>query len=438
MEEQYFQIQGKKPLAGEIDVKGCKNAATPIIAATLLTNQPCYIQNLPLVEDIFRMLDLVKELGAKVDFIGEREVKIEAKDLDPSRIRKELVTMLRSSVFLLGPLLSRFGEVKMPQPGGCLIGARPVDAHLEGFQQLGAEVEREEKYYILKSKYLKSGEVVLPEFSVTATENILMVAALLPGKTVIKIAALEPHVKDLSRVLVEMGAKIRWLEDHTIEIEGRKKLKGFSHFVIYDPVEAGSFIILAAVTKGDIVIKNVPLNNLDLVLQKLKEFGIFLEKIESSKINGGAKLKQFQTLFDVKTKAPKEFLPVQKVQVLPYPGIPTDLQCAFGVLATQNPGETLIHDPLYEGRLRYLDGLNKMGADVSILDPHRAIVRGPSNLKGLPIENYDLRSGAAFIIAGLIAEGETLISNAYQVDRGYEKIEERLQKVGADIKRVKV
>lgn len=426
--KQSFQIQGKKPLKGEIEVKGCKNAATPIIAAALLTDEPCYIKNLPLVEDIFRMLDIAEELGAKVEFVAEREVRIEAKDLNPLKIRKDLVTMLRSSVFLLGPLLSRFGEVKMPQPGGCLIGARPVDSHLEGFQQLGAKIEKEGEYYILKNKELKSGEVVLPEFSVTATENILMAAASLPGKTVIKIAALEPHVKDLGRALTKMGAKIRWLEDHTVEIEGQKKLRGFSHSVIYDAVEAGSFIILAAATKGDLIIKNVPLNNLDLVILKLKEFGITLEKIKEKE----------NFIFDIKVHCPKEFLPVQKIQVLPYPGIPTDLQCAFGVLATQNPGETLIHDPMYEGRLKYLEGLNKMGADVSILDPHRAIVRGPSHfLRGIPIENYDLRSGAALIIAGLIAEGETIISNAYQVDRGYEKIEERLQKVGASIKRIK-
>jgi UDP-N-acetylglucosamine 1-carboxyvinyltransferase len=337
----------------------------------------------------------------------------------------------------LAPLLSRFGKVKIPQPGGCLIGVRPIDAHLEGFQQLGAEVEKDDQYYILSSEHLTPAEVVLPEFSVTATENILMAASFLPGKTVIKIAALEPHVKDLARVLVKMGAKIRWREDHTIEIEGQKKLKGFSHFLIYDPVEAGSFIVLAGVSTratpeasarrgGEIIVKNAPLKNLDLVLQKLKKFGITFEKI-----------KEREDTCDIKVKSPKEFFPVQKVQVLPYPGIPSDLQCVFGVLSTQNPGETLIHDPMYEGRLRYLEDLNKMGADISLLDSHRAIVRGPSRLRGIPIENYDLRSGAALIIAGLIAEGETIISNAYQVDRGYEKIEERLQKIGADIKRVK-
>ena len=269
MATEYFQIYGQKPLSGEIEVRGCKNAATPIIAASLLTDEPCYIQNLPLVEDIFRMLEIIKGLGAKVEFQGEREVKIEAKNLDPSKIREDLVTMLRSSVFLLAPLLSRFGKVKTPQPGGCLIGVRSIDAHLVSFEQMGVEIKKEEKYYSLSSKHLSPSKVVLPEFSVTATENILMAASLLPGKTIIKIAALEPHVKDLSQVLIKMGAQIRWLEDHTVEIEGQEKLKGFSHRLIYDPVEAGSFIILAGVTKGDLIIKNVPLENLELVLFKL-------------------------------------------------------------------------------------------------------------------------------------------------------------------------
>ncbi len=434
MPTEYFQINGQKPLSGEIETKGCKNAATPIIAASLLTDEPCYIQNLPLVEDIFRMLEIIKDLGAKVEFQGEREIKIEAKNLDPSKIREDLVTMLRSSVFLLAPLLVRFGKVEIPQPGGCLIGVRSIDAHLQGFQQMGVEIEKEGKHYLLSKKHLAPSKVILPEFSVTATENILMAASLLPGKTIIKIAALEPHVKDLSQVLVKMGARIHWLEDHTIEIEGQKKLKGFSHRLIYDPVEAGSFIILAGVTKGDVIVKNVPLENLDLVLYKLKEFGINLEKISGPKKYDD----QSQIVFDVRVKSPQAFLPVSKVQVLPYPGVPTDLQCAFGVLATQSPGETLIHDPMYEGRLKYLEALNKMGADISVLDPHRAIVRGPSQLKGSSIENYDLRSGAALIITGLIAQGETLISNAYQVDRGYEKIEERLREIGADIKRVSI
>lgn len=438
METDYFLIQGKTPFAGEIEVRGCKNAATPIIAATLLTSEPCYIKNLPLVEDIFRMLELIETLGAKVDWISEREVKIQAKDVDPTKVREDLVMALRSSVFLLGPLLSRFKKTSIPKPGGCVIGSRPIDVHLEAFMQLGAGVETEGGKYTLFAEKLNAGEVVLQEFSVTATENILMTAALLPGKTIIKIAAIEPHVKDLCNVLSKMGAKIRWLEDHKVEITGQKILRGFSHSVIYDSVEAGSFLIMAGlvnnhrILKGKdfaskVVIKNVPLWTLDLVVEKLKEFGIRIQKVNEKK-----------ELSDVEVESSKELLPVPKVQVLPYPGIPTDLQCAFGVLATQAPGDTLIHDPLYEGRLRYLNELNRMGADIAVLDPHRAIVRGQAILKGTKMKNYDLRSGAALLIAALIAEGESTIDNIYQIDRGYEKIEERLKKVGADIKRIKI
>lgn len=440
MNQEYFVIQGKGILSGELKVQGHKNAATPIISACLLTDKPCYIQNLPLVEDIFRMLEIVKGLGAKVEFIGEREVKITAKDIEPDKIRKDLVGMLRSSIFLFAPLLSRFGEVKIPQPGGCLIGARPIDAHLDGFKQLGAKVGKEGDEWMISSKKLKPAEVILSEFSVTATENILMLAASLSGKTIIKIAALEPQVKDLCSVLSKMGSQVRWLEDHTIEIKGRKHLKGFSHFLTCDPLEAGSFLILAAATKGKLVIKNVPVNYLDLTLQKLKQIGVnFTFKRMKRNIKGRKGIAgpiDREKIFDVKVDSPKEFLPIKKIQVLPYPGFPTDLQCAFGVLSTQISGKTLIHDPMYEGRLNYLKELNRMGANVSLLDAHRAVVKGTANLRGTLIKNYDLRSGMALIIAGLLAEGKTTISNAYQVDRGYERIEERLQRIGADIERV--
>jgi len=426
-----FVIEGKRRLKGEIEIRGCKNAATPIIAATLLTKEPCYIQNLPLVEDIFRMLEIIEALGAKVKWQGEREVKIEAKNVDPSNIREDLVTMLRSSILLLGPMLARFGKIELPKPGGCLIGARPINTHLDVYSQLGAEIRQAKgkicPKYILSVKKLIPSEVVLSEFSVTTTENLLMTASLLKGKTIIKIAALEPHVQDLSIVLSKMGAKIKWLSNHTVEIIGKKELSGFSHFLIYDPVEAGSFLILGGVADSDIVVKNVPGLFLDLAVKKIKEFGIKIRK--NSERNG---------LSVLKVRRPKNLLSVHKIQVLPYPGIPTDLQCAFGVLASQSSGETLIHDPLYEERLRYLKDLNRMGANVLFLDSHRAIIKGPSRLRGTSIENYDLRSGAALIIASLIAEGKTTIFNAYQVDRGYERIEERLRKLGANIKRVKI
>lgn len=434
MSEEYFVIRGKKPLSGELEVRGHKNAATPIISACLLTDKPCYIQNLPLVEDIFRMLEIVKELGAEVDFVGKREVKITAKNIDPAKIRKDLVGTLRSSIFLFAPLLSRFREVKIPQPGGCLIGARPIEAHLDGFQQLGAKTERVEGEWRISAKKLKSTEIILSEFSVTATENILMTAASISGKTTIKIAALEPQVKDLSTVLSKMGAEIRWLGDHTIEIKGKKRLNGFSHFLSYDPLEAGSFLILTGATRGKITVKNVPVNYLDSTFRKLKQVGLkfIFKKAENKNKN------EKEKIYNIEIKSPKTFYPINKIQVLPYPGLQTDLQCAFGVLATQIPGQTLIHDPMYEGRLNYLKELNRMGADVSLLDVHRAIVRGAARLQGTAIQNYDLRSGAALIIAGLIAHGKTTISNAYQVDRGYERIEERLQKIGADIERIKV
>lgn len=438
MSGDYFLINGKNPLSGELEVKGCKNAATPIIAATLLTREPCYIKNIPKIEDILKMLEIIAELGAKVEWLGEREVKIQAKDIDPSKIRDDLVTALRSSVFLFGPLLKRFKKISMPKPGGCLIGARPIDAHIQGFLQLGAGIELDGDWYTLFAEKLNPGKVVLPEFSVTATENILMAAASLPGKTIIKIAAIEPHVRDLSVVLSKMGARIKWFEDHTVEVIGQKKLKGFSHNVIYDSVEAGSFIIMAGLInnyqilggrefKRKIIINNVLLDTLELVIGKLKEFGIRVKKI-----------KEMKGVSSIEVISPKEFLSAAKVQVLPYPGIPTDLQCVFGVLASQSPGTTLIHDPMYEGRLRYLNELNRMGADVAVLDPHRAIVKGPSELKGTKIRNYDLRSGAALLIAALIAEGESTIDNVYQIDRGYERIEERLKGVGADIKRITV
>lgn len=439
--EEYFLIEGGKILSGEIEVRGCKNAATPIIAASLLTKEPCFISNLPLVEDIFRMLEIIEALGAEVEWVGEREVKIKASNINPQKIRKDLITKLRSSILIVGPLLARFKEVKLPRPGGCLIGARPLDAHLSGLSQLGAECQvikrkGEEKSYIFKGRDLKPQKVVLPEFSVTATENVLLTASLLEGKTVLKIAALEPHVQDLVFVLQKMGAKVKWRHDHTIEVTGKRRLKGFNHFLIYDPTEAGSFLILASLLsrlakikrkKAKIIVKNVCLDHLELVILKLKEFGIKIKEKRQKRKN----------IFSLEVEAPRKFLPVKKVQVFPYPGIPTDLQCIFGVLASQSPGPTLIHDPMYEGRLKYLTDLQRMGAKVKLLDDHRAIVEGESELFGTEIKNYDLRSGAAFIVAGLIAKGQTKISNIYQVDRGYEKIEKRLQKIGAKIERIK-
>ena len=418
---QIFEIKGPNKLKGEIEVFGCKNAATPILAATLLTDKPCVIKNLPLIEDIFRMIELLKSIGAEVDWVGKRALRIQAKNINPDGLDPDLVNKLRSSILFLGPLLSRFKKVSMPQPGGCVIGARPINAHIEAMKEIGAVVEeKDDKLFFKLNEKSKDREIILPEFSVTATENVLLSSSLIEKKTIIKIIALEPHVQDLILVLKKMGADIKYLGPHEIEIKGKKKLKGFDHSLIYDPVEAGTYLILAGVTKSKFKIKNINMSHLDLVIKKLKDFGMGFEiKKDGIIADGRNKLKA-----------------VSKIQTMPYPGIPTDLQCNFGVLATQAGGATLIHDPMFEGRLKYLEELNQMGAKVLFCDPHRALVFGKTKLFGKAIKTYDLRGGAALILAALAASGKSTIDNIYQIDRGYERIEERLKKLGAKIERM--
>ena len=416
-----FEIKGPNELKGEIEVRGSKNAATPILAATLLTDKPCVIKNLPLIEDVFRMIELIKGLGADVDWAGKRALRIQAKNINPDGLDPDLVNKLRSSILFLGPLLSRFKKVSMPQPGGCVIGARPIDAHIEAMKEIGAVVEeKDDKLFFKLNEKSKDREIILPEFSVTATENVLLSSSLVEKKTIIKIAALEPHVQDLILVLKKMGADIKYLSPHEIEIKGKKKLKGFDHSIIYDPVEAGTYLILAGVTASKFKIKNVDTSHLDLVIKKLKDFGMSFEiKKDWIIANGRNRLKA-----------------VSKIQTMPYPGIPTDLQCNFGVLATQAEGITMIHDPMFEGRLKYLEELNQMAAKIVICDPHRALVFGKTKLFGKDIKTYDLRGGAALILAALAASGKSTIDNVYQIDRGYERLEERLQKLGAKIERM--
>jgi UDP-N-acetylglucosamine 1-carboxyvinyltransferase len=414
-----FLINGGKPLKGNIEARGAKNAAFPLLAATLLTKEPCRISNLPLIEDIFKMLRILEQMGAQIKWLDKREIEIKCADVDPSLIPYEVVSYFRGSILLLGPLLARFGKIKFPPPGGCLIGARPIDTHLDAFLQCGAKICGKNKFYHFEGK-LRPAEVILNEFSVTATENVLLASSLLPGDTTLKIADQDYAIQELAKVLRKMGVKISGFGTHTIKISGKKKLKGFRHSVIYDPVEAGTFLVAALATNGKILIKNTELRFLELFLKRLKDFGAKFE------IRGAKSI----------LVLPSNRLTMDKVQSLPYPGIPTDLQPELGVLATQAKGPTLIHDPLYEGRLKYLEELNKMGASIIFCDPHRAIVNGPTPLFGTEIPSLDIRSGAALIIAGLVAKGKTTINNIYQIDRGYEKIEERFQNLGADIGRV--
>lgn len=406
-------------MKGSIEVRGAKNAAFPILAASLLTQKECIIENLPLIEDVFRLIEILKSMGADVSWEGERCVKIKNADIHPDQIRSDLVKLLRGSILLFGPLLARFGKANFPQPGGCVIGARPIDVHLDAFQQLGGRITKEGNRYTLSGK-AAGGIAVLNEFSVTATENLMLFASLAPHKTIIKIADQDYQVQELAVFLKKMGVKITGAGTHQITIEGRERLRGARHYLMSDPIEAGTFIIIAAAAKGDVLVKNVPVDFLELPLKKLKDCGVPCRVNRDS-----VRILSWRNL------------QIDKIQSMPYPGIPSDLQSAFGVLATQAKGSTLIHDPLYEGRLKYLEELNKMGAEIYFADPHRAIVNGPTQLYGQTLNSFDLRGGAALIIAGLIAKGQTIINNIYQIDRGYEKIEERLAKLGANIKRVK-
>ncbi len=419
--EEKFIIAGKNKIEGEIAIRGAKNAAGPLLAATLLTQEECIISNLPLVADIFNLLEILKEMGADIEWLDERKVKVSCRDISQERVDFDKISKTRVSVLLIGGLITRFKEFKFSRPGGDRIGLRPITTHLKALETLGVEIKEEGDFYYLKRDQLKGREVILQEFSPTATENIIIAAVLAQGKTTIKGAAGDPSVQNLVEMLKQMGASIKVLDSHTLEIEGVDKLGGCSLDVIPDRIEAGTFIVIAALTPGRVLIKNVRSDELDLFLEKLKEIGVIFEKQNGS----------LQVDYSPNLKA-------SKVQSLPYPGFPTDLLPLIVPLLTQAQGKSLVHDPLYENRLNYIHELRKMGADIEIVDPHRAFVFGQTPLKGVKIESWDIRAGASLIVAGLIAEGKTTIGNISQIDRGYEKIEERLQTLGANIKRITV
>ncbi|EKE20061.1 MAG: UDP-N-acetylglucosamine 1-carboxyvinyltransferase [uncultured bacterium] len=417
---EYFEITGGKPLSGTIDVRGSKNATTPILAATVLTKGECVISNIPLIEDVYRMIEILESMGVAVSWEGERTVRICAKDLNPEKIDLQIVKKLRSSILLLGSLSARAEKFKIAHPGGCTIGKRPVGAHFDALEKMGVKVTQDENCYIVDTAGKKSGKVVMQGFSVTATENAMMLAASLAGKTIIKIAACEPHVEDLGRFLIAMGAQISGLGTHTLEIIGNENLSGANHEIIPDANEAATFLIMGVATKSPITVNHAREEHLDIVLERLRQFGV-----------------DFKVDEDAITVIPSEkLIAIEKIDTRTYPGIPTDIQAPLGVLATQAEGQTLIFDTMFEGRFNYVSELEKMGAKAKVLNPHQAVIDGPNQLKGRKIKSFDLRAGASLIIAALCANGTSTIEEIYQVDRGYERIEERLQKLGADIKRI--
>ncbi|MFA5124348.1 MAG: UDP-N-acetylglucosamine 1-carboxyvinyltransferase [Patescibacteria group bacterium] len=415
--EKYI-IEGGHRLSGEISVPGAKNQVGKMLAASILSSEPCELTNVPAIEDVTHMLELLEDIGAKIERSEGRLI------IDPSGVNKsepsaELVKRLRSSVMLAGPLLARFGKVTMAHPGGCVIGKRPIDMFLAGFKALGAKIEENENHYTLHAKKLIGAKIVMPWIAVTATESLMMTATLAEGVTQIINAAMEPEIPALADYLNSCGAKITGAGTPVITIEGVKKISGGKCQLIPDRIEAGTFVIMGLLTGSEITITNCEPKHLDVVLATLEKAGAKLDVGENY----------------IKTKRSK--VKAVELRTHEYPGFPTDLQAPFTVLMTQGEGLSLIHEVIYEGRLFYTDKLNAMGANIIMCDPHRVIVSGPTTLHGKKLESPDLRAGMALVLAGLAAQGKTTIDNIYQVERGYQDPIGRLRALGAKIEKIK-
>jgi len=417
-----FVITGEQPLHGEIPVRGAKNTSDKCLAACLLTEEDCIIDNLPEIDDVKNLLKIFTEMGADVEYLEKRKVRVCAKNLDPMKINQDLVAKIRMSVLLLGALVGRFKEVKLAPPGGDKIGARQITTHLEGLKTLGIDVKEEKGTYILKADKMVGTKVVLDEFSPTATVNLLLASCLASGRTVIKNVAAEPHIDNVMEMLNNMGARVQWAGNHLIEVEGVEKLHGTEHTINPDYLEMWTFMVLATCTKSELAIHPFVEDYLDLELTHMRRMGgNFAIKDNVCTVKPTTKLKA----------------PVTKIHSMPYPGFAADNLPPFVVLATQAEGTTLIQEWMYEGRQKYVNDLVKMGADATSLDPHRVMVKGPTPLYGKETTSYDIRAGATMIIAALTAQGKSKVTEVDLVDRGYEKIEKRLQACGAKIERIK-
>ena len=414
-----FIIKGGNKLSGEIKVNGAKNAALKILAACLLTDKEWTISNVPQIEDIFRLIELLKGIGVEIKNNSKGVYQLRAKNIQSMSLDADIARKFKGSILMAGPLLARCGEAFLFQPGGCVIGQRPRDIFIDGFKAFGAKITEDERGYHLTAKKLKGNKFIFPLVSVTATETMILTAVLAKGKTFLSNAACEPEIVFLADFLNKCGARIKGAGTPFIEIDGVESIDGGQCSIIPDRIEAGSFVILGAVSKSPIKIVGLDPNHLDVFWFLLKKAGVNLE------IG-----KDF-----VKIKPPFKLKAVN-LKTHEYPGFPTDLQAPFTILMTQANGVSLIHETIFEGRLFYTDALNQMGSNIIMCDPHRVVVQGPSDLYGRNLISPDIRAGIALVIASLIAKGESVIENIYQIDRGYEKIEDRLRKLGADIKRV--
>ena len=422
-----FIIEGGQPLSGTISPAGNKNAALPALAATLLTEEEVVLRNIPRIRDVEAMLDLLRGLGATAEWRDDNVVAVTAADIHNGEVDQALSERIRASFLLAGPLLARLGHAVMPPPGGDVIGRRRLDPHLDAFRALGARVEANRMYRLSAPQGLRPCDFFMDEPSVMATENALMAAALTAGSTVIHNAASEPHVQDLARLLLQMGARVEGIGSNVLVVHGEGRLGGADYTIAPDYIEVGSFIALAACTGGELRINDVVADDLRMTRLAFERLGCRIEYDGDDVIvPGGQALRVKDDEGDA----------ISKIEDGPWPAFPADLTSIALALATQADGMVLIHEKMFENRLFFVDKLVSMGARVIVCDPHRAVVSGPSRLHGERMESPDIRAGMAMLIAALCADGRSEIGNIRQIDRGYERIDERLRALGARIERV--
>lgn len=414
-------VEGGPRLTGEIQVSGAKNAALPLLASALLPNGPSTFHNVPLLNDVVTMSKLLRVLGCEVDHGEGRGVTVAPAGDRPASLQApyELVKTMRASVLVLGPLVARYGRAQVSLPGGCAIGARPIDQHLRGLEAMGARVTLEHGYVSVEAERLRGANIVFDVPTVTGTENIMMAAALAKGRTVLENAAREPEVEELAIVLNKMGARIQGAGTAVIQIEGVDDLHPIEHAIVPDRIEAGTFLVAAAITRGDVLVKHARPEHLDAVLAKLRSSGV-----QVSVEPGG-----------VRVRGGGDILPVD-VTTQPHPGFPTDMQAQFMVLACCARGQSVIKETIFENRYMHVPELGRMGGDIHV-DGRLAVIRGVPFLSGATVMATDLRASASLVLAGLVARGTTEVLRVYHLDRGYERIERKLRGLGANIKRVK-
>jgi len=424
-----FRIEGGRPLEGRVTIGGAKNAALPAMAAALLTNKRVVLRNMPRVRDILTMRSLLDEMGADSSIKGEKQgnrLVLQARKIPDPTAPYELVKQMRASVLVLGPLLARFGYARVSLPGGCAIGARPINLHLRGLEKLGAKVSIEHGYVEARADRLKGDAFHFDTITVTGTENLMMAATLADGVTVLENAALEPEIEDLATLLNKMGADITGAGTPTIRIRGVGRLEGAEHSIIPDRIETGTFLAAGAITGGHLTLDCVEPRHLTAVIAKLAEAGVEIRTpAEAHEARGSQAL-------EVRGNLPFRAADVTTQE---YPGFPTDMQAQYMALATQSKGSSVITETIFENRYLHALELARMGADI-IVDGRRAVVRGPAALSGASVQASDLRASASLVLAALAAEGESMVDRVYHIDRGYERIEDKLKRVGARIQRI--